>query len=256
MTAAVATRAESSASIALQPSRPVIPGDRIQLALEQPTNAAAVTKVRVGPGLHQERGDLVAVKAGVLHQGPGNRWWIDGTQKRYVPAVGESVIGTIVAKVGEDFRVEIGSAHRATVNYMAFEGASRKNRPNLDVGSLVYCRVTVANKDMEPEVECMDASGRSAGFGELKGGFVLRCSLRMARSLLDPKNPILVRLAEVFSFETAVGLNGRVWVNAESPAQVIAASRAIQAADGAAATDVLKKVNSELRHYARGMEAS
>ena len=35
---------------------------------------------------------------------------------------------------------------------------------------------------MEPEIECFDAQTRKAeGFGELKGGFVVRCSLKMCR---------------------------------------------------------------------------
>jgi exosome complex component RRP40 len=36
----------------------------------------------------------------------------------------------------------------------------RRNRPNLAVGDLVYARVTVASRDMEPELACTDASGK------------------------------------------------------------------------------------------------
>lgn len=50
------------------------------------------------------------------------------------------------------------------------------------VGSLVYARVSLAHKDMEPELECFDAQTRkSEGFGELKGGFLVRCSLKLCR---------------------------------------------------------------------------
>lgn len=50
------------------------------------------------------------------------------------------------------------------------------------VGSLLYARVSLAHKDMEPELECFDAQTRKAGeFGELKGGFMTRCSLLMCR---------------------------------------------------------------------------
>ena len=35
---------------------------------------------------------------------------------------------------------------------------------------------------MEPELECFDAQTHKAeGFGELSGGFVVQCSLRMSR---------------------------------------------------------------------------
>lgn len=50
------------------------------------------------------------------------------------------------------------------------------------VGSLLYARVSLAHKDMEPELECFDAQTRKAeGFGELKGGFMVKCSLKMCR---------------------------------------------------------------------------
>ncbi len=50
------------------------------------------------------------------------------------------------------------------------------------MGALVYARVSVANKDMEPELDCIHPStGKSDGFGELKEGFMFKCSLGLAR---------------------------------------------------------------------------
>ncbi|KAJ3163506.1 exosome non-catalytic core subunit rrp40 [Geranomyces michiganensis] len=238
-------------------SRRLTVGDRIPLVLDPTDHQGGTTKVRVGPGLQQEQGDLVAVKAGVLRKAGGNKYWIDGTQKRYVPAASDPVLGTVTAKLGEAFRVDIGSAHPAALSMLAFEGATRRNRPNVDVGSLVYCRLSVANKDMEPELECVDpATGKAGGYGELKGGFVVKCSLRMARSLLDPKNPIVTILADSISFEMAVGLNGRVWINGKSCAEVIAIAKVIQACDGAAASDIKKLINHELRRLEDAMDMS
>lgn len=58
----------------------------------------------------------------------------------------------------------------------------RKCRMQSQVGSLLYARVSLAHKDMEPELECFDAQTRKAeGFGELKGGFLVHCSLKMCR---------------------------------------------------------------------------
>jgi exosome complex RNA-binding protein Rrp4 len=58
--------------------------------------------------------------------------------------------------------------------------------PSRKVNSLVYARVSLAHKDMEPELECFDAQTRKAeGFGELKGGFLVRCSLKMSRKYVS-----------------------------------------------------------------------
>ena len=119
---------------------------------------------------------------------------------KYVPAPQEPVIGIVSARQGEGWRVDIGSAHQASLDGLAFEGTSRRNRPNLkvcrvlimfslicevnghQVNSLVYARVSLAHKDMDPELECFDAQTRkSEGFGELKEGFLVRCSLKMSR---------------------------------------------------------------------------
>lgn len=53
----------------------------------------------------------------------------------------------------------------------------------------------------------------------------------MNSSLLDPKHFLLPLLGSRFPFETAVGMNGRVWINAKQPGQVIAIVRCIEAAD-------------------------
>ena len=48
-------------------------------------------------------------------------------------------------------------------------------------GRLIYARVAVANKDIEPEVVCMSLKNKADGFGELKGGMMFTVSLGYAR---------------------------------------------------------------------------
>jgi exosome complex component RRP40 len=122
--------------------------------------------------------------------------------------------------------------------------------PTFEVGTLVYARVSLAHKDMEPELECVDAQTRKAsGFGDLKGGFLVRCSLKMSRlcafylfprdlfrisicsRLLDPKHFLLPCIGARFPFEAAIGMNGRVWMNTKVVKQTIAISRCIEAVD-------------------------
>jgi exosome complex component RRP40 len=51
----------------------------------------------------------------------------------------------------------------------------------VQVGSLVYARMIVANKDMEPEISCMTGSGKAEGFGPLNGGYMIKTSTGLAR---------------------------------------------------------------------------
>ncbi|KIP05183.1 hypothetical protein PHLGIDRAFT_108604 [Phlebiopsis gigantea 11061_1 CR5-6] len=193
--------------------------------------------LKLGPGLLQvsdvKNGSVMSTRAGELKHTANNReWWIEGNSRRYVPAPQESVIGVVIARSGEGWRVDIGSAHFASLDGLAFEGATKRSRPNLKVGSVLYARVSLAHKDMEPELECFDAQTRKAeGFGELKGGFLVRCSLQMSRMLLDQSHFLLPLLGARFPLEVAIGLNGRVWVSTKEPKYTIAVSRCIEAVD-------------------------
>lgn len=52
---------------------------------------------------------------------------------QYVPALGEPVLGIITARHAEGYRVDIGSAHPAALDALAFEGATKRSKPSLKV---------------------------------------------------------------------------------------------------------------------------
>lgn len=93
------------------------------------------------------------------------------THSQYVPSPGDAIIGQITAKNAEFYTLSLSSsAHSATLPVLAFEGATKRHRPNLKIGALVYGLVTSAESWMEPEVTCVDPStGKGNGMGELEG---------------------------------------------------------------------------------------
>jgi exosome complex RNA-binding protein Rrp4 len=52
---------------------------------------------------------------------------------QYIPGAQDPVVGVVIARSGENYRVDIGGAHPATLDALAFEGASKRFRPNLKV---------------------------------------------------------------------------------------------------------------------------
>ncbi|KAF7985552.1 hypothetical protein HWV62_3807 [Athelia sp. TMB] len=210
------------------------------IVLPGETVPAQHVNLKLGPGLLKithgtSESSIISTRAGAVnHSANKSKWWVEGNSKRYVPAAQESVVGAIIGKSGDGWRVDIGSAHFALLDGLAFEGATKRNKPNLKINSLIYARVSLAHKDMEPELECFDAQTRKAGgFGELKGGFMVRCSLQMCRQLLDPKHFLLPFLGSRFPLEAAVGTNGRVWISSKEVKQTIAIARCIEAVDPA-----------------------
>ncbi|XP_075994443.1 exosome complex component RRP40 isoform X2 [Genypterus blacodes] len=203
----------------------LLPGDEFSSAAEETislTEAAKADKVVCGPGLRRSGARLLVCKSGVLRHKQPNMFWIDSQQRRYVPTKGESVIGVVTVKSGDIFKVDFGGSEQASLSYLAFEGATKRNRPNVQVGDLVFGQFTVANKDMEPELVCIDSSGRANGLGVFgAGGLLFRVSLGLVRRLLAPHSDVVQDLERLFPFELVVGMNGRLWVKAASVQQTL-----------------------------------
>ena len=135
------------------------------------------------------------------------------------------MIGTITKTSGEYLYASLSAyAGSAALPQLAFEMASKKTKPNLPPGALVYARVALAGRHVEPELECVSpATGKADGLGPLVGGMLFDVSLGLARRLLMRRSAdegrvvVLDELgAAGLAFETAVGRNGKVWVNSNS----------------------------------------
>ncbi|XP_075416298.1 exosome complex component RRP40 isoform X2 [Tenrec ecaudatus] len=156
MAEAAAVGAESLASGQARAARAVLgqlvlPGEELLLpehedaegpggAGERPLRLSPAPRSRVrvvcGPGLRRCGERLLVTKCGRLrHKEPGGGgggvYWVDSQQKRYVPVKGDHVIGIVTAKSGDTFKVDVGGSEPASLSYLAFEGATKRNRPNV-----------------------------------------------------------------------------------------------------------------------------
>ncbi|KAA8909139.1 hypothetical protein TRICI_004616 [Trichomonascus ciferrii] len=204
-----------------------IPGDNIDQRVDDSTV--------FGPGIYQvPLGRPLPSKAGIIQSSTkrGHQvLYVDSNSKRYIPAVKDHVIGVISGKHSEGYRVTLQDhSPPIRLGQFAFENATKKNRPNLNIGTLVYGRVVAAEKDIEGEMECFDATtGKAAGFGELKGGYVFEVSLAYARELLFKNPRILSAIGESVSYEIAIGVNGKIWIDAPDNKTILKVAQCIQA---------------------------
>ncbi|KAI9791323.1 MAG: exosome non-catalytic core subunit rrp40 [Piccolia ochrophora] len=216
--------------------RCVLPGDPIPSA-EISSLSQHTGPLKLGPGLrHIPPSTIHPTIAGELwSDGKKNALWVENSGGRYVPTVGDTVLAVVHHSSPEYYHCAI-TAHTsfATLPQLAFENATRKTRPLLVPGSLVYARVSLADKHMDPELECVNPStGRADGLGELKGGMVFDVSMTMARRLLMPDPAVqgslvvLDACAAKVAFEVAVGRNGRIWIDAGHVRKTLAVGRAV-----------------------------
>lgn len=209
----------------------VLPGDDVTATLTKTNH-----RVKLGSGLKQlpdER--IVCTNAGILRYRPANRYWVEFNHKRYTASIDDGVIGIVTDRNAEFYRVNIGAAASATLGSLAFDGATKRNRPSLRLGSLVYARVSKTNADVEPEITCeappsvtkKDWMTGLAIYGELNDGYVFKTSIGLAKSLLHEDCQVLASLGKKLAFEVAVGVNGVVWVHAKTTKNITIISNAI-----------------------------
>lgn len=119
--------------------------------------------------------------------------------------------------------MDIKAPAPALLPTLAFEGATKRNRPQLNPGDMVFCRVTAASMYMDPEVSCMDAHGRSDGLGHVAGGCMFETTTGHCRRLLQKQPPLELQLIrDAVACELVVGANGRVWVKSNDPRKTAA----------------------------------
>lgn len=225
----------------------VFPGESVNVI------SGGDSTIILGAGLQLQGESVVAVKAGLLRwQKTQSTFCVDVSQKRYTPVNEDFVLGVIIEKLAEQYKVDIGASAPAMLSAVAFDGATRRNKPNLQVGTLVYARVVVANRDMDTEVSCESKVGKKdwvtgeSTFGEIKGGDVCKLSLTHAKRLLDGLSPVLELLGRSIPYELAIGANGRVWINAEAAKNTVAIGNAIMNSEYLNEAEVAAMVNSVL----------
>ncbi|CAM1319337.1 EXOSC3 (predicted) [Pycnogonum litorale] len=190
----------------------VIPGD----CLEELSKKDLSDKIILGPGLQRESESVIATKCGIVKCREANIYWIDNHQKRYVPVRGDCIIGIVTNKMGDYFSVDIGSSQAASLSYLAFEGATKRNRPNVQIGDLIYAKLLTASKDMEPEMVCVDSHGKKSGLGILDpGGFMITVPLNLVYKILSKECVLIKNLGKSLSFEISVGMNGRIYIKSK-----------------------------------------
>ncbi|PHH88832.1 hypothetical protein CDD83_6990 [Cordyceps sp. RAO-2017] len=217
----------------------VLPGDHIE-----PEHVPSHPKkpLRLGPGLrHVPPNDILPTLAGrLVSDRQKNVIHVETLGGRYVPRVGELVIGTILRSAADIYYVTLSDfTAPVLLPQLSFESATKKTRPVLAAGALVYARVSQADRHMDAEIECVSSTtGKADGLGPLTGGMLFDISPAMARRLMMAKTARdggLVVLDELaghgLHFDTATGRNGKLWVDSENTKTVIAVGRAVRETD-------------------------
>jgi exosome complex component RRP40 len=188
-------------------------------------------------------------------------------QRKYRPTVNDRVIGIVMDRIGTTdegggdlYRIHINAAQYGLLNNLQFNGATKRNKPMLQSGQILYCRVmndtsshataiadepillSCTNGPYDVGIPNKDWSTKESCYGELRnGGTLCRISMQLARDLLSTTstkhskpqehNIILDELAKQrakIPFEVAIGVNGYLWINSDKAEYIVLIQNAIQ----------------------------
>ncbi|KAL4936029.1 hypothetical protein BDV06DRAFT_205841 [Aspergillus oleicola] len=220
----------------------LLPGDEVPS--EYLPNSPA--PLRLGPGLRllsqppsstTKNHVLTATQSGILSTDNKRNAVsiLSSSNRRYIPTSNDLVIAQVHHSSADYFYCMITpQSPHALLGQLSFEGATKKTRPMLRQGDLVYARVlsTGLGPGAEVELTCVNpATGKAepGGLGPLNGGTIFDISTGLAARLIrasssssesqDGVAGLVVldelgkKLENVGGFEIAVGRNGKVWVD-------------------------------------------
>lgn len=180
----------------------------------------------IGPGLKTVDNKIIVCNGGVLRYKDDKYFWIEYFKKKYIPVKDDVIVGIVAAKTSEMYKVDIGASELATLPYLAFTNATKKNRPDIKVGNVVAAKIKMATPFMESEISCVEYTN-SVILGQLENGFLINVSLNYALRLKKSNSKLLYHLGQMVPYEIVIGANGKIWINSASIRATIAIGNAI-----------------------------
>ncbi|KAI3662372.1 hypothetical protein MP638_004896 [Amoeboaphelidium occidentale] len=205
----------------------LLPGDTLPLpSMEEDTERAII----LGNGVALEGEDIIAIKPGRINSEvttSKSKLSLLTLDKKYTPKSGDSVIGIITNANQEFYSVDINGICSAQLNVLSFENATRRNRPMLHIGDLVYANL-VSHSRAHVTVSCVNEQSRRAeGFGQLNGGLLVELPIHFTRALLTDKTALKF-IGKEMPYEVAIGVNGRLWVKTASCKTTVILARTLE----------------------------
>lgn len=115
---------------------------------------------------------------------------LQGEFRKYYAEADDYVIGIVKGRMQETYIVDIGAEEDALLSFSAFEGATKKNRPNLRDGSVVFCRIAEVSRYLKVKVDCIHHKNKKqwmtgeSFFGQLKEGTIAAIPIVYAKEII------------------------------------------------------------------------
>jgi exosome complex component RRP4 len=181
----------------------VIPGQEVATGIDY---LPSVGTARMGENIIATRVGLLTLKGRVLKVIP--------LRGKYIPKVGDTVIGRISDVGMSGWRVNIGWAFVASLRLAE---ASERFIPRdadltnyFDVGEYVACKITRTTVS-----RYIDVTAKGPGLRKLDTGRIIKCDSSKVPRIIGKKGSMISMLKEASDCRIMVGQNGIVWISGQ-----------------------------------------
>jgi exosome complex component RRP40 len=103
-------------------------------------------------------------------------------------STGDLVLGIFVRRQLESLLVHIGYNELASLSLYDFEGSTKRTKPNVDRGDVIYGRLKI-DGECQPQTICVNEDGKADGIGVLhENGYLFHILIDTANDLIDHDN--------------------------------------------------------------------
>ena len=156
------------------------------------------------------RGDAIAASVLGLANFQGRLVSIIPLSGRYMPMVGDVVVGKVIDILLTGWRLEINSAYSAVLSIVNTQGYIRKGEDltkYYHIGDFLLTRIiTVTSQNL------IDVTMKAPGMRRLTGGRVVRVSPNKVPRVIGKNGSMLEQVKKLTQCDIVVGQNGMVWL--------------------------------------------
>lgn len=175
----------------------LFPGDNVT---EKCTNTSIGLIKKNVPEQHR------AIAPGPLLSFENSNYWVNFRQVTYSALLDDIILGVVKGKGRGHYKVDIGGPLCAVLDYLDFPNATKRNRPFLSVGDIVFAQVVEDAVFSDIRISCRTEAVKNMGV--LKDGVIIKCGMLKSRGfLLFPPD-----LSNTSIEKSVFGLNGYMWV--------------------------------------------
>jgi exosome complex component RRP40 len=117
-------------------------------------------------------------------------YYVDGHRPSAssLSTTGDLVLGIFVQRQLVSLFVDIGYNELASLSFYDFEGSTKRTKPNVDRGDVIYGRLKI-DGECQPQIICVNEDGNTDGMGVLhEHGYLLDIPIDTANDLIDHDN--------------------------------------------------------------------